>query len=257
MKKQLVFVVFIILILLSVIFEKNIFETEENDLSEIDNKELYQIYNDWGQSQKDSVSISPDLLAKNYYIILDTSGSMKDRECVRSGDKMQAAKVSLSKWIGNLSPDDNIALMVFSDTYGHEILPLHKNIGEYKKQFLESIAKVQARGGTPLGSSLKNAYDSLKAQAETQLGYGEYHIVVVTDGNASDRDVMKESLGYIYNSPVVLHTIGFCIDSYHALNQPSKSYYISAMDEVALSQGLDRVLAESERFDISDFESLQ
>jgi hypothetical protein len=54
-------------------------------------------------------------------------------------------------------------------------------------------------------------------------------------------------------SPVVLHTIGFCIGEAHALNQPGRTYYRAADDPGALRRGLDEVLAESPVFDLTEF----
>lgn len=227
-----------------------------DDFSSKSISEIQGIYTAWGQSDAAQPELSSDLLAKNYYIILDTSGSMAEAQCVRQGNKMQAAKTSLSQWIGNVSAYDNIALAAFRGDSVQEVLPLRKNSPQYREQFMALMAKEHPSGNTPLGASLEKAYGALKHQAETQLGYGEYHIVVVTDGIASDAQKMDKAAGKLFRSPVILHTIGFCIDTQHALNHPGKSYYMSAMNEAELKQGLENVLAESEQYDISGFETV-
>ena len=226
-------------------------------ISEKSISEMYSAYNNWGHTGDAQFEIAPDLLAKNYYVVLDTSGSMEESDCVRSGKKMDAAKRSLAQWIQNVSPADNIGLMVFRHKNVEEILPLRQNSPAYREQFLKAMMKEYGNGHTPLGMSLDNAYGALAQQANSQLGYGEYHIVVVTDGEASDRSKMDRIVDQkIFNSPIILHTIGFCIRDNHALNQPGRSYYMSAMNEEELTQGLQGVLAESETFDISGFENL-
>jgi hypothetical protein len=62
--------------------------------------------------------------------------------------------------------------------------------------------------------------------------------------------VVKEILA---QSPVVLHTIGFCIDSDHVLNQPDKTFYASATDPEQLESSLKAVLAEAPVFDATKF----
>jgi Ca-activated chloride channel family protein len=52
---------------------------------------------------------------------------------------------------------------------------------------------------------------------------------------------------------VIVHTIGFCIDSDHVLNQPNRTYYASATNPAELKQGLQAVLAESSVFDADSF----
>ncbi len=78
--------------------------------------------------------------------------------------------------------------------------------------------------------------------------------MVVTDGEASEGyepDIIVRNI--LSESPVVLHTIGFCIGSQHSLNQGDNVYYFAADDATSLSQGLQAVLAEEPAFDVSQF----
>lgn len=209
----------------------------------------------WGQDGGDDIVLAPNMLAKNYYIILDTSGSMSKYECSDSGSKMQTAKSSLISWVEQISADSNIALLTFSDKSVEEVLPLRQNSKAYQDEFVRKVLMERPEGGTPLGQSLKQAHDVLGAQAKRQLGYGEYHIVVVTDGVASDPRLMKNTVKRIFKTPILLHTIGFCIDGDHALNQPERARYVSAMNQDELTSRLRGVLAESPRFDITGFEN--
>ena len=252
MNKKKLFIVLALIV--AYLYYNGIVSKPDNQLKAI----THTLYNDWGQVDGDIVvPISENILAKSYYIILDTSGSMKEKKCVNNGTKMNAAKRSLAQWIDNVGASDNIALMTFNGEFAKELLPLRKNVPDYKTQFLDYVSDVKANGTTPLGDALNKAYNALEVQAQSQLGYGEYHIVVVTDGNATDGEDMDKATQNIFKSPVILHTIGFCITFDHALNQPDKAYYISAMDEVALKKGLDRVLAESESFDIQGFQGIK
>jgi len=51
----------------------------------------------------------------------------------------------------------------------------------------------------------------------------------------------------------VLHTIGFCIDSKHTLNQAGRTIYTAANNPEALRQGLSNVLAEAPQFSVTKF----
>lgn len=211
------------------------------------------LYDKWGRDDRTAVSYTPDLTARNYYVVLDTSGSMNEGQCAEGSTKMQVARESLKKWIATAAPGDNVALSAFGDKAVEEIFPLQKNTPANRDRFIAKLDDLHAGGGTPLGASLAMAYEALAAQAQAQRGYGEYHIVAVTDGIASDQAAMEKAVRNIYRSPVVLHTIGFCINENHALNRPGLSYYTSAMNGGDLERGLQQVLAESETFDVTGF----
>jgi Ca-activated chloride channel homolog len=129
------------------------------------------------------------------------------------------------------------------------------SLGINRDQILSEVENMQAGGGTPLKSSIKYAYQSLTLKAQSQLGYGEYHLVVVTDGAASPGEdpssVVNEILA---NSPVILHTIGFCIGEGHSLNVPGKTDYRAANNPEELRQGLAGVLAEANEYSMDKFE---
>jgi Ca-activated chloride channel family protein len=113
---------------------------------------------------------------------------------------------------------------------------------------------VAAGGGTPLSTAIEIAYKKLTAQAKKQLGYGEYHLVVVTDGEATSGYEPDKVLAKILSeSPVVVHTIGFCINTQHSLNQPGRTIYNTAQDYDSLRQSLQGILAESPEFSVSEF----
>ena len=54
-------------------------------------------------------------------------------------------------------------------------------------------------------------------------------------------------------TPIVLHTIGFCIDAKHSLNQPGRILYRQANDLEELRRGLQNVLAEAPSFTVLQF----
>lgn len=198
-----------------------------------------------------AASSSEELMRKNYYVVFDGSGSMEDRGCSGSVSKATAAKTALGEFSNTVPKNANLGLLVFDGNGINERVALST---QNRERFTTSANAVRPKGGTPLSSAIQRAYQRLTEQARKQLGYGEYHLVVVTDGEAStgeepDRAV-AEMLAY---SPVVLHTIGFCISDRHSLNQPGKIIYKAANDVVGLKQGLASVLAEAEDFSVAQY----
>lgn len=200
---------------------------------------------------EDKVAGSRNLFAHNYYVVLDASGSMKDSGCSAGRPKIEVARAALSEFAGRMSADANLGLQVFDDNGIREWLPLDTG---NRDRFRQALNGVNAGGGTPLRASIRQAYQQLTAQGAKQLGYGEYHLVVVTDGEANaDQNpdpVVNEIIG---NSPVILHTIGFCIGTSHSLNQPGRVLYRAADNPEQLKQGLGEVLAEAPVFNAASF----
>lgn len=195
--------------------------------------------------------LSANPLAANYYVVLDGSGSMGERGCSGRDTKIQAARKAIAAFARSLPPDANFGLAVFTGNQTLEVLPLGSDNRDRVRGVLD---RVEAVGNTPLRSSIGLAYRKLTGQGERQQGYGEYHLVVVTDGMASEgEDPARLVRSMLAESPVNLHTIGFCIGTDHILNQPGRSYYRAADNPAELTRGLEAVLAESPAFDVTQF----
>lgn len=210
--------------------------------------------NDWpsSQTEQSGVSLAENLTASNYYLVLDGSGSMADAKCSGDMTKMQAAKQAVSAFITQIPETALMGLVVFDTRGTSERVMLGSN---NRQRMLNEISAVSADGGTPLRSSIKHAYQSLEQQAKKQLGYGDYHLVVITDGEASSKQEPDQVVDEILSSsPVVVHTIGFCISGGHSLNQPGRIDYKQANDPDSLRQGLEAVLAESPDFQQDSFQ---
>lgn len=189
----------------------------------------------------------------NYYVVLDGSGSMRRVDCSDGKPKIEVAVAALSRFIQSVPAQANLGLAVFDDAGLSERVPL--GVGN-REAFEAALHKVDVQGGTPLKSSIELAYDKLTTQARQQLGYGDYHLVLVTDGypDPAREDPAEAVDKLLQNSPVVLHTIGFCLGEDHVLNQPGRVYYTAADSPEQLSAGLGNVLAEAPAFDVSDFQ---
>lgn len=180
---------------------------------------------------------------KNYYIIFDGSGSM-------AGEKIEIARRAFVKFIKSVPEKANIGLTSFDASGFYERAPL----GSSKNKIIEEVNKIKAGGNTPLGGCIEIAYLQLGLQARKQMGYGEYSLIILTDGQATDGGKMGEAVDLILReTPITIHTIGLQIGTGHALNQPGRIYYKSAQNLDELSKGLESVLAETEDFTVTDF----
>ncbi len=205
----------------------------------------------WPPGEKGAL-LAKDVLARNFYIILDGSGSMQERSCTSQFSKNQESKLALSAFARSVPNNANLGLALFDAGGLREVLPLGQNNHE---AFVRSVNGISPSGGTPLRDAVQLGRRQLEAQAARQLGYGEYTLVVVTDGNASPRqDPGKAVNEMLRETPIVLHTIGFCIGSGHVLNQKGRTVYRAANNSQELSAGLTEVLAESQDFALSHFE---
>lgn len=207
----------------------------------------------WPRVKPDEhVEMAPDLTAKNYYVVLDCSGSMGEVNCSNGLPKLVVAKASLKKFADLVPQNANLGLLVFQESEIHERIPLGK---QNRDPFKKAVDATSNNGGTPLFSAIRQGYLQLEAQGKKQLGYGDYTLVVVTDGEANEgQDPTKIVKWILAHSPIQIHTIGFCIGPDHSLNIPGRTMYKAADNPQQLEKGLQDVLAESETFDVSDFD---
>jgi hypothetical protein len=201
---------------------------------------------------RDGVAASPSGEI-NYYIVFDGSGSMEGLECGDGVSKVEAAVRAVRAFIEAAPATANIGLAAFDSRRASERVAL--GVGN-RDALVDALRRIRTGGGTPLNSGIRIGYNKLTDQARTQLGYGEYHLVVVTDGKPepSSQDPTPVVREILQESPVVLHTIGFCIDASHVLNQPGRTYYASATNPQELQSSLQAVLAEAPTFDVAQFQ---
>lgn len=208
--------------------------------------------NSWPPVSAKQTSISSNLLAPNYYLVVDTSGSMNESGCSGSSPKLSVAKEALKQFVNKLPSNANIGLLLFDRGKASEVVRIGPNNKTLITTEIHGID--QGKGGTPLGTAITAGYESLTRQAQAQLGYGEYHLVVVTDGYADNGNAPDSIVrALLKKSAINLHTIGFCIDTNHALNLPGHTVYKSAGNAQALMDGLDSVLAEAPNFQAAGF----
>jgi Mg-chelatase subunit ChlD len=158
----------------------------------------------------------------NVVIILDASGSM--REPMKGGRRMDVAKASLLRVLENVPPTTNVGVLVFSGRNAQGswwLAPLGPlNLPRVR----DEIARLQPNGGTPLGEAMRVGADALLAQRTTQLGYGTFRLLVLTDGEATDKELVETHLPLILRRGLRLDVIGLEMKQNHSLATRVNSY---------------------------------
>ena len=192
-----------------------------------------------------NIVLDENLLRKNIYLVLDCSGSM-DGSCDNGKTKIAVAKEAISRFVGLVPEDTNIGFLTFERSDVQEKIPL--GIGN-RKELIKAVSLPEANGSTPLSTAVEMGYNKLRFQAEKQLGYGDYYLVIITDGEANAGYDPSSFVNKILSvSPVVIYTIGLNIGEGHSLNQPGRTIYKDAKNPKDLEAGLAEIAAESEKF---------
>jgi len=198
------------------------------------------------QSHQFDIEGEPSL-TRNFYFIFDGSGSMA--ASLHGETKIDGAKKAVQRFIKQVPDDVNLGLYVF-DSYGdREVVPLGP---QHHDEFLKAIEKIEHGGGTPLADAIKIGTDNLKEQREKQLGYGDYNLIVVTDGDARN---IPEASKFAVKNGIAIYAIGLGIGNDHPLNDPNYVIsYTAAEDFEQLTEALVEAAAESPVFDVTDFD---
>ncbi len=207
----------------------------------------------WPPNNQTELELVPDSQRtdKNFYVVLDGSGSMRERKCTENSSKSLVAIDALQRFIKEIPKNANLGLLIFDDLGISERVPLGK---DNHPAFVAALQAMKVGGGTPLRSAISKGKDILERQALKQSGYGEYTMIIVTDGE-SERDENPASIveTLVKDTPIEIHTLGFCIGNEHSLNQPKRTSYKSADSLQELVSGLKDVLAESQTFQVQEF----
>ena len=206
------------------------------------------------EKQLGELKLASDLLAKNYIFVLDRSSSMWSSACETGGSsKITIAEKAMLDFEPLIPQDANIGLVEFIGSRIYLVLPLGTG-AEHRKAFRARVATGKTSGGTPLGPAVLAGYAELTRQAQRQLGYGTYDLVVVTDGEADSISELNDAVSRVRReSPTRIQTIGFCISDKHSLNQPGRTVFKQAGRYETLKQGLEEVFAEAATFSTPAF----
>ena len=185
-----------------------------------------------------------DIHKDNIVVILDASGSMQDKfSGDRTKSKMEAAKAALQEVLSKVPDDTHIGLLVFSgaNIRNEWVYPLGPKDTE---KLIAAIHLPQPSGNTPLGKYIRIGANRLLEQREKQYSYGNYRLLVVTDGEASDADKVKHYTPEILNRQIRIDVIGVDMQTDHMLAKVVDSYR-KADNPGELIAAVSEILAET------------
>lgn len=210
---------------------------QEQSGSVVVNNDKYENW-EWPHlSNNEKISIERDrLLEKNYMLVFDDSGSM-------SGSKLETAKVAVSMFLKNIPSDINVGLLTLNQG-------LLAGFSRDRNSLVEKVYSINAEGGTPLKYAITESFSELTKKGKRQLGYGQYGMIIITDGAASASQNPYQIVNHIVDkTPVEIHTVGFHIDEDHVLNQKGRTFYSTANNMETLLKAMETAVAESNSFD--------
>lgn len=181
---------------------------------------------------------------QNVVVLLDDSGSMKQPMRTDGGrvSRIQAAKDALSKVVQGLPDDAQLGILLLNNEgRGNAwLIPLGP-LSTTKA--LPKIERIHAHGGTPLGAQIKIAAEALLDLRQMQI-YGEYRLLVITDGEATDANLLEAYLPDILSRGLTFDVIGVDMAANHSLAGRAHSYR-KANDVQSFEKALKEIFAES------------
>jgi uncharacterized protein YegL len=179
---------------------------------------------------------------KTVVIVLDDSGSMNKVMRGEKQSRMAVARQALLRVIETLPAGTQLGIMLLNGAVPQEgwVLPLSPLDVRLAK---EKVSQTIANGGTPLGASLQRAMDKL-IQLRAEQPFGDYRLLVVTDGEATDAELLKAYLPMLVSKGVLLDVIGVDMQADHSLANRSHSYR-RANDAASFEKALQEIFAES------------
>jgi Ca-activated chloride channel family protein len=142
-----------------------------------------------------------DRPALNLVFLIDTSGSME------SPDKLPLLRQSLTMMLGQLRPEDQIAIVAYAGSAGLVLEPT--NAGD-RDAILGALDRLEAGGSTAGAEGLRLAYRTAKAMT----GEGEVsRVILATDGDfnvgISDPEDLKAEIAQMRDQGTYLSVLGF------------------------------------------------
>ena len=142
-----------------------------------------------------------DLPPNNLVFLLDVSGSMG------SAEGLPLLKEALALFVGQLRPQDQVAIVVYAGTAGMVLPPTS---GDEKATILDTLSRLEAGGPTAGGAGICLAYDLAR---EHFVEDGNNRVILATDGDfnvgvSSDGELV-ELIEWERESGVYLTVLGF------------------------------------------------
>jgi ABC-type transporter MlaC component len=175
--------------------------------------------------------------ADNIVVVVDNSSSMLETLKGERITRMDAAKAALHIVLNAVQPDAKVGILLLNPPeFVVPLATINKNESNGK------VDSIIANGSTPLGAAMKVGADAL-LDLRQQQRYGNYKLLVVTDGEATDAALVDTYTPDIVSRGVRLDVIGLDLTS-HSLSKKVHSYR-RATDTQSLNQAVIEVFAET------------
>lgn len=175
-------------------------------------------------------------------VVFDDSGSMN--EPFGDESRLKAAKRGLKVVLRSVPSTTWVGLLAINAGWLYQISPL--DLGRLNG----IIDQMDTPGGTPLARNIKAGADALMAERAKQFGYGQYRLLVVTDGEETESPELIDAYPpEVRARGLTLDVIGVGIGQEHALRKYAHTYR-GADNPEALETAMREVLAE--RVDTGD-----
>ncbi len=132
-------------------------------------------------------------------VVLDTSGSM-------SGEKLEDAKRSVLRVLGDMQDGDEIALVRYADT--SELIQPLARVGSVRSELISRIRGLDAGGGTNIPGGLSHGLRALDEAAKGRVR----RIVLVSDGLDSTRAQAESLASSSFSSGITVSSLGIGLD---------------------------------------------
>lgn len=196
----------------------------------------------WAQTQGMDSGAAPDRVFDNVVIVLDASGSMSGTMPGGRVVKMDAAKAALKQVLQQLPVTTQVGLLVFSGSNieSEWVYPLGPRD---EARLTRAIDRPRPNGGTPLGAYIKKGADRLLEERARQFGYGTFRLLIVTDGEAQDQELVQSFTPEVMARGITVDVIGVAMSTRHTLATRAHSYR-AANDASSLRRAIAEVFAE-------------
>ncbi len=166
------------------------------------------------------VALDEKALQINIMIAFLPSTLMEHGNCLGQISGLKRAQQHLGAWLRHRPPESQVGMVQFDRQGLREIRPLGRYDDAELLALLDDFSVSQA--ALPLKDGIELAYRRLTQQAESQGGFGEYHLVIVSDGQFFTAQDPTSLLQHIaQTSPIALHSLGLCLPDLSPLNQPN------------------------------------
>lgn len=182
----------------------------------------------------------------NIVVVFDDSRSMAEQMNNLSEDKLTVAKRSLNSVLKKIPNNSKVGIFALNSGWIYPIQTVEIN------SISKAINNISANGGTPLGAALKVSADELLKLRQKEH-YGEYRLLILSDGEAGDNDLLEENLMHVLSRGITVDVIGLDMSEGHSLSNKVNRYR-SADDPKALSSAIyELIQAENNGQNIDSF----